>query len=99
MNRRTPTPSVEPAGVRATLERLLGALLRAPIHAYRLLLSPLVGPRCRHLPTCSEYALEALRVHGPWRGLRLTAWRLLRCQPWGTSGYDPVPPCSRPPVS
>jgi putative membrane protein insertion efficiency factor len=66
--------------------------LLALLRLYRLLVSPLLGPRCRHLPTCSEYAAEALRRHGLWRGGRLAAWRLLRCQPWGTSGYDPVPP-------
>jgi putative membrane protein insertion efficiency factor len=74
--------------------RGLARILAAPVHAYRLLLSPVLGPRCRHLPTCSEYALEALARHGAGRGLCLTLARLLRCHPWGTSGYDPVPPGS-----
>lgn len=64
----------------------------ALIHLYRWLLSPLLGPRCRYLPTCSAYALDAFRRHGVWRGGRLAAARLLRCHPWGGSGYDPVPP-------
>jgi len=67
--------------------RLLVALVRV----YQWLISPLLGPSCRHLPTCSEYAVEAFEVHGPLRGLWLSLWRFLRCNPWGTSGYDPVP--------
>jgi putative membrane protein insertion efficiency factor len=63
----------------------------APIQAYRLLLSPVIGPRCRYLPSCSEYALEALARHGVRRGGWLALRRVLRCHPWGGSGYDPVP--------
>jgi len=66
-------------------------LLKAPIHVYRMTLRPYVGWQCRHLPTCSDYALEAIDKNGPWRGLWLTVSRLLRCQPWGTAGFDPVP--------
>jgi len=47
---------------------------------------------CRHVPTCSEYAMEALKIHGIFRGSLLAVWRILRCNPWGTHGYDPVPP-------
>lgn len=65
--------------------------LRAAVLVYRRGISPLLGPRCRFEPTCSAYALEALRVHGAVRGTALTIWRLLRCQPFGTPGYDPVP--------
>ena len=71
--------------------RLLSAALIAALRGYRLLLSPLLGPCCRHQPTCSEYMIEALKVHGLMRALRLGGWRLLRCNPWGTSGYDPIP--------
>ena len=70
----------------------LSMCLRGLIRGYQLTLSPLLGPRCRHLPTCSEYALEAIEVHGPFRGGWLAAVRLLKCHPWGSSGYDPVPP-------
>jgi uncharacterized protein len=63
----------------------------APLRAYRLLLSPVIGPRCRYLPTCSEYALEALARHGVLRGGWLALRRILRCHPWGGFGYDPVP--------
>ena len=69
----------------------LGALLRGLIHAYRLGLSPLVGRACRHEPTCSAYALEAVRRHGGWRGLWLALSRLSRCRPGGSHGLDPVP--------
>jgi len=62
------------------------------IEVYRVALSPLLGPRCRYLPSCSEYAAEALRLHGLLRGGRLAVARLLRCHPWGGSGIDPVPP-------
>jgi putative membrane protein insertion efficiency factor len=57
-----------------------------------LLVSPLIGPRCRFLPTCSEYALDALATHGALRGSWLVMRRIGRCHPWGGSGYDPVPP-------
>jgi uncharacterized protein len=63
----------------------------APIRLYRVLLSPVLGPRCRYLPSCSEYALEALARHGVGRGGWLALRRILRCHPWGGSGYDPVP--------
>jgi len=66
-------------------------LLQAPIHLYRWTLKPFLGWPCRHLPTCSEYALEAIEVNGAWRGGWLTLSRLLRCHPWGTAGHDPVP--------
>jgi putative membrane protein insertion efficiency factor len=62
------------------------------IRAYKLTLSPMIGRQCRYLPTCSDYAREALIRHGPWRGGLLTGRRLCRCHPFGGSGYDPVPP-------
>jgi len=61
------------------------------IRAYKYAVSPLLGPRCRHLPSCADYAEEALRRHGMARGAWLAARRLGRCHPWGSSGYDPVP--------
>ena len=67
-------------------------LLLGLIQIYRVALSPLLGPRCRYLPSCSEYAAEALQVYGLARGGRLAIARLLRCHPWGGSGLDPVPP-------
>ena len=64
---------------------------RGLVKAYRYTLSPLTGFHCRHLPTCSEYADEALDRYGLWAGSWMTAARLLRCHPWGTSGIDRVP--------
>jgi putative membrane protein insertion efficiency factor len=69
-------------------ERSVSGALRA----YKLTISPLIGPRCRFAPTCSEYAATSLIEHGPWRGSWLAARRVCRCHPWGGSGYDPVPP-------
>ncbi len=62
---------------------------------YRATLSPIMGGQCRFHPTCSRYGLEALRVHGAFRGGWLTLTRILRCRPFGGSGYDPVPPTRR----
>ncbi|MBI5942026.1 MAG: membrane protein insertion efficiency factor YidD [Caulobacterales bacterium] len=59
--------------------------------AYKLTLSPLIGRQCRFLPTCSDYAREALITHGPLRGGWLATKRLCSCHPWGRSGFDPVP--------
>jgi putative membrane protein insertion efficiency factor len=59
-----------------------------PIHAYRLLVSPLLGPRCKYYPTCSQYALDAIREFGVLRGFVLAGWRLLRCNPWSHGGVD-----------
>ena len=74
----------------------LVAVLAAPVLFYRRFVSPLFPPVCRFQPTCSEYALDALRIHGPLKGLALTARRLSRCHPipWlgGSQGFDPVPP-------
>lgn len=70
---------------------MLNLLLRSLIRAYQLLISPLLLPSCRYLPSCSEYAAEAIQTHGSLRGGWLALRRLLRCHPWGGSGYDPVP--------
>ena len=71
--------------------RGLGWLLIQPIRFYQRYISPLKPPTCRFTPTCSTYAIEAIRKHGPFKGLGLAIWRILRCNPWGGSGYDPVP--------
>lgn len=65
------------------------ALLCA-IALYRRFISPLKPPSCRFVPTCSEYAIEAIEKHGPWTGTKMAARRILRCHPFGASGYDPV---------
>ncbi len=66
-------------------------LLRGVVIGYRYSLAYFLGGRCRFQPSCSEYALEALDRHGPWRGGMLAIRRILRCHPWGGSGHDPVP--------
>ena len=70
---------------------VVGLILRLAIRVYQLLLAPVLPPACRYLPSCSQYADEAIRRHGPLRGGFLAARRLCRCHPWGGSGYDPVP--------
>ena len=67
-------------------------LLMVPIYFYKYAISPLTSASCRHIPTCSQYTLEALKIHGPIKGLYLGIRRILKCHPWGTHGYDPVPP-------
>ena len=83
--------SVEPSEPLPWRERPLVALLLLLIQGYRRWLSPLLGPRCRFIPSCSAYGLEAIRRHGPWRGSWLTLKRLLRCHPFTPCGCDPVP--------
>ncbi|NLN94524.1 MAG: membrane protein insertion efficiency factor YidD [Candidatus Hydrogenedens sp.] len=62
------------------------------IRGYQRWISPLLGSHCRFVPSCSQYAVDALRTHGTVKGVILTIWRLLRCQPLCKGGYDPVPP-------
>ncbi|MEO1704351.1 MAG: membrane protein insertion efficiency factor YidD [Pseudomonadota bacterium] len=70
----------------------LAHLIALPIKFYRLVLSPWIGLECRFHPTCSSYALEALEVHGAFKGSWLAIRRIARCHPWGGSGIDNVPP-------
>jgi len=65
-------------------------VLLAPIRFYQRFISPALPRRCKYLPTCSAYAVDAIRAYGAWRGLVLAGWRLLRCNPWSHGGYDPV---------
>ena len=73
------------------LRSLMIAALIILIRGYQLIVAPLFIGGCRHLPTCSAYAVEAIERHGPWQGTRLAAARLWRCRPGGTFGHDPVP--------
>ncbi|MBT1708037.1 membrane protein insertion efficiency factor YidD [Fulvivirgaceae bacterium PWU5] len=70
---------------------MLRKLFILPIRFYQLFISPLLGSNCRHTPTCSQYAIEAIREWGVLKGMWLGLRRIVRCHPWGTSGYDPVP--------
>jgi uncharacterized protein len=73
------------------LGSVVSALMRGIIRGYQLLISPVLPPSCRYLPSCSDYAIEALARHGALHGGSLALRRLARCHPWGGSGYDPVP--------
>jgi putative membrane protein insertion efficiency factor len=66
------------------------AVATAPIRLYRSLISPALGQRCKYHPSCSAYALQAIRTYGILRGVVLAGWRLLRCNPWSHGGFDPV---------
>jgi uncharacterized protein len=72
------------------VKRLLSAVLIAPIRLYQRFISPAMAPRCRYYPSCSDYAIQAIREVGPVRGLILAAWRLLRCNPFSHGGFDEV---------
>lgn len=71
---------------------ILARLLAGLVRGYQLVVSPWFAPTCRYYPSCSTYAIDALRTHGAIRGAGLAAWRLLRCNPWSKGGVDPVPP-------
>lgn len=79
------------SGERSAAKRLAIWLVLLPIKFYRYVISPMLPPRCRYAPTCSEYAVEAITRHGPVKGSALALRRIARCHPWGGNGYDPVP--------
>jgi putative membrane protein insertion efficiency factor len=70
---------------------VIATAMRGAVRAYRWFVSPLLPMACRFHPSCSEYAEEALRRHGPWQGSWLSARRVCRCGPWHPGGFDPVP--------
>lgn len=82
--------------IKKVWDRTIGAtlvfVLDGLIYIYQLTISPRLGQVCRHLPTCSHYGREAIQTHRAFKGSLLTAWRILRCNPWSQGGYDPVPP-------
>lgn len=73
------------------LKRMFTWILLLPVYFYRKCISPFTPSACRYTPTCSEYMVQALKKHGPVKGLWLGIKRICRCHPWGGSGYDPVP--------
>lgn len=73
------------------MKKVLSYILLLPIYFYKYSISPLFPPGCRYTPTCSQYAIEAIKKHGPLKGFWLALKRILRCHPWGGHGYDPVP--------
>ena len=74
------------------ISSFFGKIMVWLIRFYQLAISPLLPSACRYTPTCSQYAIDAIKIHGPLRGGWLALRRILRCHPWGGSGYDPVPP-------
>lgn len=73
------------------LRNLIVGLLILPVKFYQYVISPMTGASCRYTPTCSAYTVEALKKHGPIKGLWLSIKRIVSCNPWGGHGYDPVP--------
>ena len=73
------------------ISKFVSLLLLLFIRAYKTLLSPILPPSCRYLPTCSDYGMQAIQKYGPFKGGWLALKRVLRCHPWGGHGYDPVP--------
>jgi putative membrane protein insertion efficiency factor len=73
------------------LNKVFSFILSIPVYFYKYAISPYLRPACRHIPSCSQYMLDALRIHGPVTGFLLGTNRILRCRPGGTHGYDPVP--------
>lgn len=73
------------------IKKFLTKLLVYLVRFYQLVISPLYAPTCRFTPTCSSYAIEALKKHGPIKGLWLAIKRIASCHPWGKEGHDPVP--------
>ena len=74
------------------MRRWLTKVVILPIRGYQLVISPMLGPRCRFHPSCSQYAIEAVQTHGTLKGIWLALRRILRCHPLDPGGYDPVPP-------
>jgi len=87
MSTPTATPPGPATGVLVCAAR---AVVAAPIVVYQNAISPALPRRCKYEPTCSRYALDAIRAHGVLRGIVLAVWRVLRCNPWSHGGYDPV---------
>ncbi|HTW40982.1 MAG TPA: membrane protein insertion efficiency factor YidD [Solirubrobacteraceae bacterium] len=79
-----------PTRAQHALTRAARMVVIAPIAVYQRVISPAIPRRCKYEPTCSRYAVEAIREYGILRGLVLAGWRLLRCNPWSLGGYDPV---------
>jgi putative membrane protein insertion efficiency factor len=94
------SPDLQPDAARAgathavidLLRRVPALALIGMIRAYQSVISPMTGPTCKYYPSCSQYALTAVRRHGALRGTGLALWRLLRCNPWSLGGVDDVPP-------
>ena len=87
--------TVSDAGTASRLSRVVARILTVPINLYRTWISPMSGPTCRFYPSCSQYAVTALSVHGAGKGSLLAIGRICRCHPWTPGGVDAVPPVGR----
>tara|TARA_B100000965_G_C19410855_1_gene677630 strand:- start:5 stop:226 length:222 start_codon:yes stop_codon:yes gene_type:complete len=73
------------------MKKIFSLFLLALIYIYQTFISPFIPARCRYMPTCSQYSKESIKKHGPYKGFILTFKRIIKCHPWGGSGYDPIP--------
>jgi hypothetical protein len=73
------------------MSQLISSFILFFIYIYQKIVSPMIPARCRYTPTCSQYSKDSILKYGPFRGMALTLKRILKCHPWGGSGYDPVP--------
>ena len=73
------------------MKKIFSLIFLSIIYIYQNLISPLIPARCRYTPTCSQYSKESIKKHGPFKGIVLTFKRIIKCHPWGGSGYDPIP--------
>ena len=73
------------------MKKVFSFLLLAVIYVYQNFISPFLSARCRYTPTCSQYSKESIKKYGPYKGFILTFKRIIKCHPWGGSGYDPIP--------
>ena len=73
------------------MKKVFSFLLLVVIYIYQNFISPILPARCRYTPTCSQYSKESIKKHGPYKGFILTFKRIIKCHPWGGSGYDPIP--------
>ena len=91
MTPSSPEKNPNHAGQSSADISLMGHIVLIPIYLYKYTISPLLGANCRYAPSCSSYAIEAIQLHGAWKGGYFAARRIVRCHPFGGSGYDPVP--------
>ncbi|MCE0743226.1 membrane protein insertion efficiency factor YidD [Acetobacter sicerae] len=75
--------------------QFLSAAIIGCMRFWQIAMRPVMGPNCRFHPSCSCYGVEVVQIHGPFKGLWLTLWRIVRCNPWSAGGYDPVPPADK----
>jgi len=78
--------------IMGVFRKVINTIFIIPVRIYQYTISPLLPGSCRHIPSCSQYTVEAIKIHGALKGSWMGMRRIARCHPWGTHGYDPVPP-------